>query len=498
MNRTAARVGGSVPPYPALLTAAWLLEAFGAGGEPIGYLWRPFLLVMGAILVVLLATRFAARRHVHAAVFAVSVIWFLFLLAWEILLPLLVIAGWRLGVDWLRRREGVERIAKGRLEQVTQLANVYAFLFLALTTAGVLLTFDFGLAPRGSTGPVDPRAPNVYLLMLDGHPRADTLAGLGIGDGSFVEALESRGFDVAGHSRSNYNATMLSLPALFNGAYLAPNEGPIPPLADREAWELRRRETELQEGRMLDAFRERGYLVATVPSAFGFPALASADIVLDHPYLTKFESGLLERTFALHVVDAFAPDWVASQWAAAVDNAFAQAQEFAHGQRERPALLFAHVLSPHPPLLFASDGSLPDTSDCHFRACGWGSKLTQMGLPLERFVPLLAGQIAYIDRRAIETVDTITAEDPDAVILVLSDHGGRYAAEITDEYFHTFFAARTLGHEGLYPDDASLTNTLPTLLNAYFDASYPVLPYRAWESDDNALTGLRERSDVAP
>lgn len=54
--------------------------------------------------------------------------------------------------------------------------------------------------------------------------------------------------------------------------------------------------------------------------------------------------------------------------------------------------------------------------------------------------------------------------------------------------------ARTPGHEGLYSDGTSLTNTLPLLLNAYFDVAYPVLPYRAWESDDNTLTGLRERS----
>jgi hypothetical protein len=79
-------------------------------------------------------------------------------------------------------------------------------------------------------------------------------------------------------------------------------------------------------------------------------------------------------------------------------------------------------------------------------------------------------------------VDRITAADPEAVIILFSDHGARFDSGVTDEYYRTFFAARTPGHEGLFPDDVSPVNVLPLLENAYFGASFPIHDYQAWES----------------
>jgi Sulfatase len=496
MIRSAARTLGSTPPYPVLFTLAWTIGIFTASGEPIGYFWRPFLLILGTALLALLVLGLVTRRP-RAAAFGFSIAWFLFLIAWVILLPLIVVALWRVVVDWVRRRSGRRALKEPAMAQITKVANYYSILLLTVTAATALLSLSWHFGTAAPVASADSGTPNVYVLMLDGYPRADTLEGLGIDNSSFISGLESRGFNVSSHSRSNYNTTMLSLGALFDGAYVPLDSGAPPPLVDREVWELRKRADELQDGRMLAALHDHGYLLATIPSAFGAPSLLNADIILDHPHLTQLEYRYMHQTLLVLLIDKLAPHWIADQWADAVDGAFDEVQAFSREERNAPVFMFAHVMSPHPPIVFDAAGGRPDTGACYYHGCGWGPKLTQMGLTLDQYVPLLSGQISHLDDRVIETVDAIVADDPNAVILVFSDHGGRYEEEITDEFFHSLFAARTPGQQDPFPDDMSLTNTLPLLLNAYFGDSYQVLPYRAWESDDNSLTMLRERS-VSP
>ena len=60
---------------------------------------------------------------------------------------------------------------------------------------------------RGGGGP-----PDIYVILLDGYPRADTLARLfDFDNGPFLAALEAKGFDVSAGSSSNYMYTELTL-----------------------------------------------------------------------------------------------------------------------------------------------------------------------------------------------------------------------------------------------------------------------------------------------
>ena len=55
-------------------------------------------------------------------------------------------------------------------------------------------------------------SPNIYILLLDGYPRADTLAErYDFDNRPFLEELRDRGFDVAERSRTNYMFTQLVL-----------------------------------------------------------------------------------------------------------------------------------------------------------------------------------------------------------------------------------------------------------------------------------------------
>ena len=69
---------------------------------------------------------------------------------------------------------------------------------------------------------------------------------------------------------------------------------------------------------------------------------------------------------------------------------------------------FAHVLLPHTPFIFKEDGSINDTAQYYQRENG----------------PYLS-QLKYTAKKISEIVHEIVANDPNAVILIQSDHGSR-------------------------------------------------------------------------
>jgi len=74
--------------------------------------------------------------------------------------------------------------------------------------------------PGGARAGTDP-PPDIYVIMLEDYPRADTLSRLFDFDNSaFLGALESDGFTVSANSRANYMYTALNLTALFQMDYL--------------------------------------------------------------------------------------------------------------------------------------------------------------------------------------------------------------------------------------------------------------------------------------
>ncbi len=110
-----------------------------------------------------------------------------------------------------------------------------------------------------------------------------------------------------------------------------------------------------------------------------------------------------------------------------------------------------------------------------------------MGMDQAEYDDRLRQQLAYINQRILEGVRDIVAHDPDAVIVVFSEHGTGYDPEDLQEYFNSFLAARTPGHPGLFGDSPSPVNYMSSLFNSYFGTSLPSQEYRAWVSTGNPL-----------
>jgi hypothetical protein len=158
--------------------------------------------------------------------------------------------------------------------------------------------------------------------------------------------------------------------------------------------------------------------------------------------------------------------------------------------RDKPGPKFvqAHILLPHPPLVFDRDGTFIDDA-------------TATGLTsLERY----QRQLDYTNTRLKEIFTGLQAlpEDERPIIILQADEGpwppsygtGRktsadWAAQATDDELEQKYGILNAWYLpdgsdlGLYPTMTAI-NTFPVLFSRYFGIEYPLLPDRVYSSRD--------------
>jgi len=302
--------------------------------------------------------------------------------------------------------------------------------------------------------------PSVYLVMLDGYPRADKLAAeLEIDNEPFLQALASRSFIVSRHSRSNHVATDLTLASMFNGA--------LPSGADAGSADYR---PAINDGAIIRQFRDGGYEVIAFSSGFEGVTLRQVDRFVDSGQVNEFEWELLQLSGLAPVLDLVMPTFLADQHRARVLATFDGATSLAGEAPDRPRLVLVHVLNPHSPQVFGPAGEpirvpgiqVPFDDSDELLILGRG----EYG---RRF----AGQLAYVNRRVLSLLAAVISADPEAIVVVFSDHGSgiREFADIggpsdVDLRTANMLAVRSPGHAGIIDDRSTLVNVLPRILRA--------------------------------
>lgn len=464
------------------MAVAWILGAFAGSGDPLPHLWRPLIITTLAVAVITGIVWVAGRRRPLPLLIA-GLFVLLFLKAWPLLGALLAVALLRVAVDVSRRWSHRPRMAMPAVVQVVHLANTFGVVILLVAVVSVALSgveaFADDTAERGTASR---SAPNIYFVLLDGYPRQDSLEALGIENGPFIRDLEERSFTVAPRSHTNYHNTLLTLTSMFSGKYLADVPELAPRAADQAAT-VRQLSRALNRAVLLDDLRLRGYTIVASPSAYGPTTVFSADVLMASGRVNHFDLWVLNRTYLGDLLSITSSRLVDGWLRDAVLAPMRDAVAVAAAPSESPRFMFAHVLSPHPPFLFDASGELPDVKACYASGCSlWTSERKVLGISPSEYARLLADQIQFINGEVVNMVDQIVEHDPTAVVILFGDHGIRFDAGVSVEYFRNFFAARTPGHIDLYPDDVSPVNVLVGVENAYLGSAFPIREYEAWES----------------
>ena len=480
----------SAPIFPVVLAAAWVLDTFGYNGDPLPHLWRPLIITVVATAAVVGIVWVAGRRRVLPSLIA-GILVLLFLKAWPLLGAILAISAWRAAAAVGRRmRRGAPLPVPGAV-QVMRLANAFALVVLAVVLAFLIPRGVIGSMPAtAERGTAPATAPNMYFVLLDGYPREDSLHTLGIDNRAFIGELAQRGFTAASDSHTNYHMTQLTLLSMFNGQYVAD----LPELAnppDDRAAELRFINRALGGARLLDDLRRRGYTIIESPSAYGATTVFTADVLMRPDGFNHFDRLLVANTFLGALLSILSPDLVDGWLRDAVRAPMSDAASVAASASGTPHFMLAHVLSPHMPFLFDATGADPHVQACYASGCSiWTSERKVLGLSAEQYARLMDGQIRFLNSQILEMVDHLTADDPNAVIVLFGDHGLRFSTGVSTEYFRDFFAARTPGHPRLFSDDISPVNVLSTIENTYLGTELPMRDYEAWQSTGGLVLRL--------
>ena len=336
-------------------------------------------------------------------------------------------------------------------------------------------------------------APDIYVVLLDAHPRADELRDrYGLDEPGLAAALEERGFDVSDGSQANYMFTQQFLASLFQMRHIVDMPEVMRPTEGTANQALR---MAVLDNPVFDALRDHGYEIATVAPGYDSVLLSSADRVVDTGQVSAFEQHLIRRTVLIDALAAFWPDWLPGQLRDRARGVFDETAALAVEPHERPRFTWVHVPSPHAPLLFRADGSPQDVPDLRtFQA----DSPQGVGLSRDEYLAEALEQLEYLEQLTLGLVDDITsATDGEAVIVVMSDHGfridvtnGQPSDPDLDERFGTLLAAYTPGRPDLFGETPTNINLMPILLNAYAGTDLACQPDLAFANGQGGYLDL--------
>jgi hypothetical protein len=244
--------------------------------------------------------------------------------------------------------------------------------------------------------------PNVFFIILDGHPRLDQAKKiLGYDFSAFVDELRERDFFVAENSRSNYAMSVYSISSTLNMDYTLA-VGSNPPKSSR-----RHRRYIHGYNNVVRQFRRYGYYYVHGGDRNFVHCGMAEDKCLERPLtgdlITELERELIRLTpFRLYAakwpVERFTPNFVAGKLTEI---------------SRQPLFVWAHVFSPHD-RYFAADC----TTDAEVNAENFNLKTVGHDFKERTIIALKC-----LHPQVTSLMDTIIEKYADAIIVLQSDHG---------------------------------------------------------------------------
>ena len=469
---------------PALLSTGYILHRWAAVAADVEIPVRAILLLAALSLALLLVLRLLIGAWPTAIILADAAVLFTVREIGMALIAVIALFAWAL-LRVIRRALGRPTDMSSIRWATVRATGIFSLITVLFATAaaGAARTRpDFTAAMPAYQLDASDR-PNIYVVLLDGYPRADTLRDqFSIDNRSFLEGLEARGFAVSEGARTNYNKTWLTVGSMLNGTYIDDLLTEHRPPSDPTA-QLRWLNALINQASIPRALTKVGYTVRTIAPPYDSATLATADEVITDaapdafevamitlsPWTTLFRDqvgGLMARAQADRVTDG-------------LDAAVAVARS-----PVSPQFVLAHIYSPHAPFVLGQDPGRTEGPECFPLGCSFFEvRLERMEISLAEYRDRVDRQISTLNELVLEALDGLVAADPGAVVIVMSDHGLRYSVEDAAEQYRSLLAARTPGHPSLFARDESPVNVLRVVLDTYLGADLAPRPYRAWRMD---------------
>ncbi len=384
-----------------------------------------------------------------------------------------VVWRWRLGRSV--SLEGTARLLGGLL----------ALFLLFYLTLWLRAWFPFPTIRWHGTAPLALRPastpPDIYYIVLDGYGRHDVLQRwYGLDNTPFLEQLRARGFWVIDKAYANYPRTNLVLAATWNMEYVHTLF-----TTDREF--LIAHQTVLTQSPVFASLRAAGYTLIQVEGTWDWSNMPEAVDMYVKPKPISwlgFQGHYLSRT-PLRGLLYLSDSWITwpsiENHRALIRHALARLPEIATWPG--PKMVFAHIIAPHPPFVFTSDGS-PRPVEHGFTLFD-GKNYPGSTIDYREGY---AAQVRFLNRALLPVFDRIlSASSRPAVILLQGDHGPgsmtdfqNWEESCLEERFPILLALRLPGIAPPEREVLTPVNLFRLVFNAYFGTDLPLLEDRAF------------------
>jgi hypothetical protein len=321
--------------------------------------------------------------------------------------------------------------------------------------------------------------PDIYYIIMDAYGRADVLESLyGLDNSVFIETLESKGFYIASQSHSNYIQSIFSIPSGLNFSYLE---------SEPEDTDAVKYFTSLTtDNQLMRTLKGCGYQTIAFETGFTFTDHPKVDLYLSSGSpLNNFENLLLAGTPLNWIPQAIYQKPLAHSYAGHREGVlFTFEQLGSIPNLPGPKVVFAHIISPHPPFVFDAQGnpiepprsySINDGDD--YRG-DW-----------EEYKQGYAGQVEFVNGMLAEMLDDILKKSAEPPIIILQgDHGpGAFLDWDSPEQtclwerssiFNAYYLPGV--NASLLTPDMTPVNSFRVVLNAYFEANLELLPAKTY------------------
>jgi len=344
-------------------------------------------------------------------------------------------------------------------------------------------------ATKTSEAAALPTMPDIYFLMLEDYPRADSLERLfGFDNAQFLADLQTRGFSVATDSRASYMHTDLNVTSLFHMAYL----DDLPKMQAFEAGQASAPSLRLliNGNPVFDRLHGDGYTIFSSAGRWEGESVRSADVFCGGDQINEFEYATLRDSLIGVALDAVVPGWRSARDRSLVNAELSCVESASRAAVSGPRFVWGHIEAPHPPVVFSASGGAAPFSI-------YGDVEPGSGGGSSPFGRAYVDQLRYLNGRVLQLVDEIQRNSPKPpVIVVMSDEGYDVAAAGTlPDRFGTLFAASTPDHGALFGAQPLTVNVFTNLFNAYFGTTLPSEPPRYFKSPDDRSLHLQEIPD---
>ncbi len=378
--------------------------------------------------------------------------------------------------------------------RILNLVSAVLLVFPMISITGYFLDSPTLAPPEGQILrlPVGQKPPDIYYIVVDAYARQDTLEKVYKFDNEpFLQALEDRGFYVARAARSNYAQTSLALASVLNMDYV--DELMQEQSRGRRAlWDLIKRS---EVRRQLEGL---GYETVAFSTGLEGTEWRDADIYLSPGTFSDnlglgganpFESMLAQTTAMRLITDGVValprliPDLDYPYEAHRARLRFTLDGLTSLPAGDKPRLVFAHLILPHPPFVFDAEGG-PITPDAPF-ALDFPS-----GGSDEDYIRGYREQVEFLNRELERVIDSILSQaESTPVIVIQADHGPDSNSGVQGYVQERMTILNALllpgGTEAIYPH-LTPVNTFRIVFNQLFSGDFERLPDRAFYSEYGA------------